>query len=73
MTNVNDFKAGMKVRCINSFWGNLTLDNEYEAVEFVGRDVIVIDDVGYKSKYDIRLFEPVAQANDALEAEEVLK
>ena len=68
MTHLNDFKQCKKVRCINSFWGNLTLDNEYEAVEFVGRDVIVIDDVGYKSKYDIRIFEPVVQANDELDS-----
>ena len=72
MTNVNDFKAGMKVRCVNNSHADLLVGKEYEVLSAGKYTVYIIDDSGDKWNYRINCFEPVietaTQANDGVDS-----
>ena len=81
MTNINDFKAGDKVRCISTSHAYLSSEKEYEVLHVDKYTVRIIDDTGIEWKYNVNLFEPViepvveptTQANDEPQVEEIFK
>ena len=68
MTNVKDFKAGMKICCVNNWWADLTVRKEYEVLHVNKYTVDIIDDRGVECNYDISRFEPVTQSNDEIDS-----
>lgn len=77
MTNVNDFKAGMKVRCVNnSDIGYFIVGKEYELLSVSKYGVQIIDDAGVRycmPYYFEPVVEPVVQDSDEPQAEEIFK
>lgn len=78
MTNLNDFKAGDKVRCLGKSHVNLTAGKEYEVLSTVKKFVRIIDDEGEECIYNMRLFEPVSEtvvqdSDEPKQAEEIFK
>ena len=72
MTNVNDFKAGMKVQCVDNWYADLIAGKEYELLNVGKYTVQIIDESGDKYNYDIDRFEPIVEpttkANDELDS-----
>lgn len=71
MTNIKDFKAGDKVRCIANAHADLIVRKVYDVLSVTNYGVYIRDESGEEWKYHVNRFEPVVEpsieANDELD------